>query len=313
MRDILFKEIENKLNLDENTIILTADLGYGIFEKIEKKYPKQFINVGVAEQNLIGIGSGLASEGKKVIVYSIANFPILRCLEQIRNDAAYHNVNMLIVSCGVGFTYGQLGVSHHLTEDISIMNSVPNVNIFSPAINQEIKYLFKKVMKKNGLSYLRIDKRGLDIDNLKNNLFDKPLLLQKGKGVVIISTGTILEESFKAAEVIKEKFNFKISIISINNFSAKYLDELVKHIKSHKLIITLEEHNLNGGLGSIINNLVINRVKNFKYLKIKNIAIDNKFCSKIGDQKYLRKINGIDSVSIVKIIVKNYLFIKNKK
>ena len=207
MRDTLFIEIEKQLKKNKDLCILTADLGYGIFEKIEKKYPTQFLNVGVAEQNLIGVGAGLASEGKTVIVYSIANFPILRCLEQIRNDAAYHKVNMIIISCGAGFTYGQLGVSHHLTEDISIMNSIPNIEVYSPSTNNDIKFLFNKILKKKGVSYLRIDKRGVDINNLASL---RPTLFQKGNKVLLISTGTILEESFKASTLMKKNLNINL-------------------------------------------------------------------------------------------------------
>lgn len=305
MRDTLFIEIEKNLKKNKNLFILTADLGFGIFEKIEKKYPNQFLNIGVAEQNLIGVGSGLASEGKTVIVYSIANFPVLRCLEQIRNDAAYHNVNLIIITCGAGFTYGQLGVSHHLTEDISIMHSIPNIDIYSPSTNDEVKFIFSKIMKRKGVSYLRIDKREVKTQKTKKLLYNHPLLYQKGSKIMIISTGTILEEVFKLSLLLKNNKKIIPSIISINNFKDDYLKHILKYLKNHYLVLTVEEHNLNGGMGSILNTFFLKNKKNIRNIEIINFGINNKFCSKIGDQLYLRKINKIDSLNIYKLIKKN--------
>ena len=117
---------------EDESIFLLPDLGFGVFDEFSKNYPNQYLNVGVAEQNMTGIATGLALEGRKVFTYSIANFATLRCLEQIRNDAAYHEVNLTIVASGGGFTYGALGMSHHATEDISIMRSIPNIEVVSP-------------------------------------------------------------------------------------------------------------------------------------------------------------------------------------
>jgi transketolase len=132
MRNAFIQGLSKLAENDKNIMLLTGDLGYGIFEDFEKKFPNQFLNCGVAEQNMIGVAAGLASEGKRVFVYSIANFPTFRCLEQIRNDICYHGLPVTIVSIGSGFSYGTLGYSHYAIEDIAIMRCLPGLRIFSP-------------------------------------------------------------------------------------------------------------------------------------------------------------------------------------
>jgi len=112
--------------------LITGDLGFGVLTDFAERFPRQYLNVGVAEQNMVGIATGLALEGRIVFTYSIANFGTLRCLEQIRNDACYHNANVKVVSMGGGFSYGALGISHHATEDISILRALPDITVVVP-------------------------------------------------------------------------------------------------------------------------------------------------------------------------------------
>ena len=135
---------------DKDLILLTGDLGFGLFDDFESRFPGQFFNVGIAEQNMTGIAAGLALEGKKVFTYSLANFPTLRCLEQIRNDVCYHNLNVNIVTSGGGFSYGQLGMSHHATEDISIMRALPNVTVVVPSNAWEASHATKELYNSEG-------------------------------------------------------------------------------------------------------------------------------------------------------------------
>ena len=133
MRDTFAAELEKMMSEDPSIILITGDLGFGVFDSMRENFPNNFINVGVAEQNMTGIAAGLALEGFKIFTYSIANFSTLRCIEQIRNDVAYHNLNVNVVSVGAGFSYGPLGMTHHATEDIAMMRSIPDMTIFSPS------------------------------------------------------------------------------------------------------------------------------------------------------------------------------------
>ena len=132
MRDAFIESLSKIAENDKDIFLITGDLGFGVLDNFSEKFPSQFLNVGVAEQNMTGIAVGLALSGYKVFTYSIANFTTLRCLEQIRNDACYHNANVNVVSIGGGFGYGALGMSHHATEDLSIMRSLPNIEVIAP-------------------------------------------------------------------------------------------------------------------------------------------------------------------------------------
>ena len=145
---------------DKNVILITGDLGFGVLDKFANDLPEQFINAGVAEQDMAGLATGLALEGKTVFTYSIANFPTLRCLEQIRNDVCYHNANVKIVSVGGGYSYGPLGMSHHATEDLSIMRALPNMTIVAPGDTIETGYATEAIYKLNGPCYLRLGRNG---------------------------------------------------------------------------------------------------------------------------------------------------------
>ena len=162
MRDAFLKKITELAAIDKDVVLLTADLGFGVFENFESKFPGQYFNVGVAEQNMTGLAAGLALEGKKVITYSIGNFATLRCLEQIRNDGCYHDLNITIVASGGGFSYGSLGMSHHTTEDIAILRALPAMSVVAPGTAWEAGEATEALIKSNGVGYLRLDKTVAD-------------------------------------------------------------------------------------------------------------------------------------------------------
>ena len=133
MRDIFIAELSKLAEENSDIILITGDLGFGVLDNFAECFPDQYLNIGVAEQNMTGVATGLALEGYKVFTYSIANFTTLRCLEQIRNDACYHDANVNVVSIGGGFGYGSLGMSHHATEDLSIMRAIPGLDVIAPS------------------------------------------------------------------------------------------------------------------------------------------------------------------------------------
>ena len=159
MRNAFVKILEE--NIDERTMILVGDLGFGVMDNIQDKFPNQFLNVGVAEQNMTGLAAGLALTGYKVFTYSIANFNTLRPLEQIRNDIVYHDLNVIVVSVGGGLCYGALGISHHATEDIAILRSLPGLQILAPGDPKETELITTILLKEDhGPTYLRLGRAG---------------------------------------------------------------------------------------------------------------------------------------------------------
>lgn len=158
MRNAFIKALTEIAAQDPSIFILTADLGFGVFETFEAKFADRYINVGVAEQNMMGLATGLALEGHRVFAYSIGNFPVFRCLEQIRNDICYHRAKVTVVAVGGGFSYGALGFSHHCTEDIAAMVPLPNLTVYAPADAHEVAAATQACAQSNGPCYLRLDK-----------------------------------------------------------------------------------------------------------------------------------------------------------
>lgn len=302
MRDSFITELKKQAENNEKIILITADLGFKIFDDFKQELPKQFINVGVAEQNMTEVASGLALEGFKVFTYSIGNFSTLRCLEQIRNDICYHELDITVVSSGAGFSYGQLGISHFATEDLAIMSALPNMSVFVPADAWESTLITKYLIKTKGPKYLRIDKsEGGSALKKEINFEDGFREICNGNRIIIISIGGILEEAIKTREALNKE-HYEIAIISV--FKMKDLNEkkLISIIRNFDHIITLEEHTLIGGLFSRISEICI---KNKIMPKsIMRFGIPDAFPKVVGSQSYLRNYYGIDSKSLTQEILK---------
>ena len=307
MRDALLARISKLAESDKDIVLLTADLGYGVFEEFESKFPGQFFNVGVAEQNMTGIAAGLALEGKKVITYSIGNFPTLRCLEQIRNDVCYHELNVTIIAAGGGFSYGQLGMSHHATEDISIMRSLPNTTVVVPSTPWEAAEAIDALIKNQGVGYLRLDKsKGSQKNNNDNFELGKALKIssEDGKDVCFFVTGGIIDEVIEAAKLLNE-FNISASILSIHTIKPIDKTAIRDAINNTRLLVSVEEGNLIGGLGSAICEFCMdNQLIPGDFLRI---GIDDELSCYVGDQYYLRKQHKLDSQYIYRIVKERIL------
>jgi len=305
MRNAMMESLMNLAEKDSDLMLLTGDLGFGVFEEFEKRHPKQFLNVGVSEQNMIGIASGLALKGKKVFVYSIGNFPTLRCLEQIRNDACYHQLNINIVAMGAGFSYGALGMSHHATEDIAIMSSLPEVTVLSPSTKDEAKQLVNNAYFEKGVCYIRIDKSSItsDVPNPDIKIGNAYTLAEGGSGIIIFATGGIAEEAIKARSALLEEGVY-VEVASISTVKPIDREFILSKSKQNNYVITLEEHNTFNGLGTLIANLLYEEgVFNKKFTKL---GVDDEYVSIVGSQKFLREYCGIDAISI-KSIIKKYI------
>src|SRR5213078_2569899 len=156
MRTAFFRALLELAAADERVNLVVGDLGFGVVEPFVERFPARFFNAGVAEQNMTGIAAGLALSGKTVFTYSIANFPTLRCLEQIRNDICYHAADVKIVSVGGGMAYGALGFSHFATEDLAIMRALPGLTVVAPGDPVEVKELLPQIVRHPGPVYLRL-------------------------------------------------------------------------------------------------------------------------------------------------------------
>ncbi len=301
MRDAFIKSLLEEIKTDSSIILLTADLGFGVFEELETKHPNQYINVGVAEQNMVGVATGLSMEGFRTLTYSIGNFPTLRCLEQIRNDACYHEINLTIVGMGGGFSYGPLGMSHHATEDLAIMRSLPNMKVVAPGTEEEAFFAIKELIKSTGVSYLRLDKKFAKPNKILKREFKlgKSIKYREGNDISIFSTGGILDEVLKAADNLEKK-GIKTRVYNFHTIKPLDGDSIKKAVLETNGIITIEEHNLIGGLSSAVCEYCM---KEKLYPNIfKSIGLNDEYSSIVGNQDYLRsqyKINANEICSIV--------------
>lgn len=302
MRDAFLSALTKLAEVDKNIVLLTADLGYGVFEEFESRFPGQYFNVGVAEQSMTGLASGLSLEGKKVITYSIGNFPTLRCLEQIRNDACYHDANIIIVASGGGFSYGSLGMSHHTTEDIAIMRALPNISVVAPCTAGEAGEAIIAMVKKGGVSYLRLDKTAAkDTCTQDSFAIGKSRRYREGGDVTLIATGGILNEVNIAANEL-ERLGVNSRVVGMHSIKPIDQDEIIDAAINTGGIVSIEEHNKDGGLGSAIAEVCMDSGVTPKIFS--RIGLNNVYSSIVGGQQYLRSRYKMDSVAIVENVIR---------
>lgn len=305
MRDTFVRTLLEIAKKDKNVYIITGDLGFGVLKPFWTELPDQIINAGIAEQNMTSIAAGLAMQGKTVYTYSIGNFPTLRCIEQIRNDCAYHNANVKVVCVGGGFVYGSLGMSHHATEDIAMMRSLPDVTVLAPGDLVEAECATKAIYEMPGTCYLRLGRGGEKRihEKLDGFTIGKAIEIQKGEKVAVFSTGAIFDEVNEACEELKGQ---RI-IPTVYTFpTVKPIDKevILECAKTHKAIITVEEHNLSGGFGSAVAE-VLAEADGVK-AKLVRVALDDRYSCIVGSQKYLRKQYSIDAKAIIEKVKENW-------
>ena len=292
MRSTIINKLLDFNKKSNDVIFITADLGYGAFEPVFEAFGKRAINVGIAEQNMMLFASGLALNHKKVFCYSIATFPSLRCLEQIRNDACYHNLDVNILNVGTGVEYGSLGITHHSTEDVACLRAIPNMKVYTPSCKEEVALVMDELYSCGGPSYMRMNKGGATFNTPTNTTIN--LVEDHGSKIAIIASGTILQE---AIDYNSENEN-KVDIYSLVNYF-KNREMIANIMKQYKTIISLEEHQLTGGLYSYLC-----EIKNTYDIdtKIIPIAFNNEFTCVVGKQKELRKHYKIDKNAIKNVV-----------
>lgn len=301
MRDTFVRTLIELAKKDKNIELITGDLGFGVLKPFWEQCPDQFTNAGIAEQNMTSMAAGMALEGKTVFTYSIGNFPTLRCLEQIRNDCAYHNANVKIVCIGGGFVYGSLGMSHQATEDLAILRSLPDVIVMAPADLVEAEACTRALAEDKGTAYLRLGRGGEKQIHEKIDDFQigKAVKVHDGERVAIFSTGAIFEEVVGAVEVLREH-GYNPAVYTFP--TVKPIDrELIEEIsRDFDLIVTVEEHNVVAGFGSAVAEVMAEMKEKKAYLL--RIGLEDEYSVRVGDQKYLRAQYGMDSKAIVEKI-----------
>lgn len=300
MRDSFVECLTELAGNDERVMLVTADLGFGIFNTFIERFPDRFLNVGVAEQSMIGTSTGLALEGWTVFAYSIGNFATLRCLEQIRNDAAYHSANVNIVCSGGGFTYGNLGMSHHATEDLAVMRALPGVTVVAPCDPFETAQATRALAAADGVGYLRIEKQ-VPIDTSTTGgpfKLGRARRVREGSDATIIGCGGLVSEALIAAERLAQQ-GISARVVSMHTLTPVDAEEIGDSLATTRAIVTVEENQISGGLGGAVAEVCAERGSG---TRLRRLGLANVYSSIVGDQKYLRSYYNMDAKAIERAV-----------
>jgi transketolase len=286
MRNTFIYTLIEEAKKDERIFLLTPDMGFSVLETFRDLFPDRFLNVGIAEQNAVGVAAGLALSGKIVYVYSIIPFVTMRCFEQVRVDVAYMNTNVRLVGVGAGLSYGPAGATHHSIEDIAIMRALPNMTVCCPGDPIEVREIVKQSVQYNGPIYIRLGKNGepkIHSEDTKINI-GKAIEVTQGEDLALITTSNMLEQGkLWVDEWAKEgKYASLISMPTIKPFDEEIV---LKLIEKKNPIYTLEEHSIIGGLGSAVAEVI---AESGSGVKFKRIGIPDTYTHHVGSQNYLR-------------------------
>lgn len=300
LRDAFFDEVYLLAKNDPDLIFLTVDMGAFSLERFKKDIPEQFINVGVSEQNIINIASGLALDGKKVFVYGIIPFITFRCFEQIKVNLSALNLPVTIVGIGAGVTYGSDGPTHHATQDIAAMRALPGLTILNPSDSIMTSALAKKAYNSKGPQYIRVERGKAPLLYDAEADFSTGIgTIKNGSDLTIVSTGMMVHRAVEAAQQLGKK-SINAGVIDLFRLKPVNKKMLLEILSRSKKIVTLEENSIIGGLGSIVcETLSDNQLD----VPLKRLALDDNHCYDYGDREWILKQNGLDVESIVSTIL----------
>lgn len=292
MRNAFVDELIRLAGTNDNIALVVGDLGYSVIEPFADRYPDRFINAGVAEQNMTGLAAGMASEGYHVFTYSIANFPIFRCAEQIRNDVDYHQLSVTVVAVGGGLAYGALGYSHHAVQDYSLMRSFPNMLIAAPGDPMEVRACLRYLVANPQPSYLRLGKAGEPNFHTEVPQIEPGRWLpisRAGKGDrVLLSTGATLALAMQWQSA-PTYAGYSVYSLPLWSMSSKAMQ--VAQVRNYERILTLEDHLADGGFGSWL--LESLRTEPSLIPRIQSVSLDSKVCDAVGSQSMLHELGGL--------------------
>jgi transketolase len=294
MREAFVRALSELAADDQQVMLVNGDLGFGVLTDFIERFPSQYVNAGVAEQNMTAVACGMALTGARAYTYSIGNFPTLRCLEQLRNDVCYHQADVTVVAVGGGFSYGQLGVSHFATEDLAVMRSLPGMTVVAPSDPWQAYELTRQLYARGGPAYLRIDKgdAGLPVGEVK---LGRVRQARDGDDAVIFSSGGILAEALLAADTLASE-GTSVRVIDVHTIKPLDVDGICAAIRDCGHVITLEEHVISGGLGSAVAEACADSQLPLK--SFRRLGLDDIFPDVVGDQRYLRARYGLDAKSV---------------
>jgi transketolase len=299
MRTAFFRALMQVAERDDRIHLIVGDLGFGVVESFAERFPNRYLNVGVAEQNLTGIAAGMALSGKTVFTYSIANFPTLRCLEQVRNDVCYHQANVKIVAVGGGFAYGALGMTHHAVEDLAILRALPEMTVIAPGDPIEASAATHAIAAHPGPCYLRLGRAGEPVIHSAPIEFEigKAIQLREGNDITMISTGGMLGTALEAAGALALR-GFGARVLSMHTLKPLDTEAVLAAARETRALVTLEEHSIIGGLGSAVAEVLSESGE--VGIPFKRLGVGTSFTSDVGSQEFLREKHGLSARGVLR-------------
>ncbi len=300
MRDAFIRKLHEEAKIDKDIIFISNEQGAVSLDKFREDLPKQFINAGISEQNIISVAAGMAHSKKKVIVYSIASFITLRCFEQIKIDLCVMNLPVTILGVGSCYSYSTDGPTHHATEDISIIRTLSNMKIYSPSDSVLTSALVSKAISTTTPMYIRLDRQILPVLYKENQTFDKGFkIIKEGKDYCIIATGIMVHKAIDIANALKKR-SISAQVIDLYRIKPIDVDIFTDKMNSFSKVITLEEHTLNGGLGGIIAEIFADKKIMVEILRF---GIEDKKLYDYGERELLHFQRNLDVKGILKRIL----------
>ncbi len=296
MRTTFIKTLEKLAGRNESIFLLTADLGFKLFDDFRGDFPDRFLNVGVAESNMVGIAAGMALSGKNVYCYSMVPFLTMRALDQIRVDLCYHKLNVKLIGVGGGLTYGLEGMTHHATEDLAIMRSLPNMTVVAPGDPLEAKGVVIESADYSGPLYIRLAGKDDPVVHKGNPpiAIGKGIVVHSGSDLSIFSTGTMLACANEVVRILKNNGIYS-TLVSLHTVKPLDTDIILEQAAKTSAIFTIEEHSLIGGLGSAVAEDLLEA----GYQGIfRRVALPDQYGDVIGRASYLRQAYGLTPEAI---------------
>jgi transketolase len=301
VRNDFVEELGELAAVDDRVMLLTGDLGFMVLEEFGERFPDRFVNCGAAEQNMVGIATGLAEAGMVPFVYSISTFSTLRPYEFIRNGPALHELPVRIVGIGGGFEYGHNGVTHFALEDYAVMRAQPEITTVAPADARQARAALRATADLTGPIYFRIGKRPDPLPGLDGDFeLGRLKVLREGADASIVVVGAIADEALAAADLLAEQ-GVEVGLGVVSSFNPSPIADLAEFLAQSPAVLTVEAHYKNGGVGSLVAEVI---AEHGLPCRLARAGVDRMPRAEAGSQQYLERRHGLNAESLVERLLR---------
>ncbi len=297
MRTAFIRELTRICENDDRVVLITADMGFSVFDAFAEQFPDRFFNVGIAESTMVGVAAGLAMQGYKPVIYSIVPFATMRCFEQLRIDVCYQNLPVIVVGVGGGLSYGALGSTHHAIEDVSIMRAVPNMSVYVPGDPLETVAVLRLALEYGRPAYIRLGKNNEpQVHSEAINAEDGMIALRRGVTIAVVCSGPLIAQALQLSDRL-EAIGKSVSVFSMLRIKPLPVETLKEVCISHTVLVTIEEATLVGGASAAIAEWILDSAVH-PVPRLIRFGIPDAFPGAYGSHQFLLHLFGLDADSM---------------